>query len=98
MFNRSARFDLSCLHQPRLLCRDPLQQFRGRLVIRVLFDQPAAHGEVEDEAAQAGHGVGRVGHPVVEGEQAFGVHASGGPSSASSACTTRRSSGKSFVA
>ena len=36
--------------------------------------------------------------PVEMSQQAFGVHSSGGPSSASSACTVRRRSGKFFAA
>ncbi len=40
--------------KPRLLGRDPLQQFRRRFVPRVLRHQLAARGQIENEAAQAG--------------------------------------------
>ena len=62
------------LHQPRLLRRDPLQQFRRRFVVRVLRHQLAAHGQIENEAAQPRDRVGRVGDALVVREQAFGVH------------------------
>ena len=37
---------------------NPLNQLRSRFVIGVLLHQLAAHGQVEDEAAQAREGVG----------------------------------------
>ncbi len=36
--------NLPCLHQPRLLGCDPLQQLRRRFVVRVLRHQLSAHG------------------------------------------------------
>ncbi len=44
--------DLPRLHQPHLLYHNPLQQFRRRFVVRVLFHQLAAHGKVEDGLAE----------------------------------------------
>ena len=43
--------DLPGLYQPRLLLRNPLQQFSRRLVVWVLIDQLAAHGQIENETA-----------------------------------------------
>ena len=66
--------DLTRLHQPHLLLRDPLQQFRRRLVARILRHELAAHGQIENEAAQAGYRVRRVSNLLVMRQQAFGVH------------------------
>ena len=62
-----------------LICCYPLQQFRGRLVLRVLFDQPAADGEVEDGLAEAGDlvGAGGQGGQGVDGEARVGAEGCG---------------------
>src|ERR1700730_15630226 len=57
--------NLPRLHKPRLLLRDPLQQFRCRLVVPVLWYKLAAHGQIENEAAQSGNGVRRVGDAFI---------------------------------
>ena len=53
-----------------LFRRDPLQQLRGRLVVRVLRDELAAHGEVEDGPAQLLDliGAGGEGREGIQGE------------------------------
>ena len=79
------RSDLACLHQPRFLRRDPLQQLRRRLVVRVLRHELAAHGQIENEPAQAGNRVGRVGDAFIVGQQASAFIASAPPPGSPSA-------------
>jgi hypothetical protein len=43
---------LTLFRQPRLLLRDPLQQFRSWFVVAILRHQLAAHGKVEDGLAE----------------------------------------------
>ena len=81
------------INRSRFVSSNVLQQPRRRFIRRVLFHRVAAYGRVQHEAAQAADGVRRVSHPVMEGKEAFGVHSSGGPKSASSARTIRRSCG-----
>ena len=66
--------NLPCLHQPRLLGCDPLQQLRRRFVVRVLRHQLSAHGQIENEASQARDRVRSVGDLFVMGQQPVGVH------------------------
>ena len=42
----------------------PLEQFRRRLIIRVLLHQLPAHRQIQNEPPQPGNGIGRLGDPV----------------------------------
>jgi hypothetical protein len=66
--------DFPRIHQPRLLLGDPLQQVRRRFVVRILRHELAAHSQIENEAAQAGDRVRRVGDLVIVCQKAFCVH------------------------
>ena len=63
---------LACPDLPAFTSRafsacDPLQQFRRRLVVRILRHQLPAHGQIENEPAQARDRVGRIGDAVDNG-------------------------------
>ena len=72
---------LSQLYKPCLFGLVPLQQFGRGFVVRVLRNQFAAYGQIEDEAAQALHGVGRVHDRIEVGEQTVRGHRVSAPAS-----------------
>ncbi len=73
--------DFSRLNQPILFLCDEFQQLGSGFVVRVLRHQFAAHGQIEDEAAQALHGAGRFHDRIEVGEQTVRGHRVRAPAS-----------------
>ena len=62
------------LYHPRPAELILFQQFRNGFIVWVLGYEFAADGEVEDKAAEAGHGGGGVHQRIEVGEQAVSIH------------------------
>ncbi len=66
-FLRGERFDMVPNSQSCFFLRYSLEQLRCRFIRQILRQQSSSHSEVEHETTQAGNGVGRFRHPIIQG-------------------------------